>query len=185
MIVRRLERPDEIRVGALRVGVGLAHRRILPGAGRASVAAHAPRAGPCGISSAIPPKSGSRCPSAVDQRGAKPPRLVNVGMGGLAFRSDSPFRPAHVVKVRIACVRPAFETTARVAWCRSCTGGYELGLAFLDPDEAFRARMVEQVCHILRGVPRDPLQRRLLGGELAPFRFARLPAVLLGPETRQ
>jgi hypothetical protein len=69
-------------------------------------------------------------------------------MGGLAFRSDNAFRTAHVVKVRIPCVRPPFETTARVAWCRAANGGYELGLAFVDPDDAFRARMVEQVCHI-------------------------------------
>jgi hypothetical protein len=84
----------------------------------------------------------------VDEGGARPPRLVNVGMGGLALRSHSAFRPAHVVKVRIDCVRPAFETTARVAWCRACDGEYELGLAFTDPDDAFRARMVEQICYI-------------------------------------
>jgi hypothetical protein len=86
--------------------------------------------------------------SPVDAGGARPPRLVNVGMGGLAFRSHSAFRPAHVVRVRIDCVRPAFETTARVAWCRACDGEYELGLAFTDPDDAFRARMVEQICYI-------------------------------------
>ena len=84
----------------------------------------------------------------VDEGGTRAPRLVNVGMGGLAFRSHSAFRPAHVVRVRIDCVRPAFETTARVAWCRACDGEYELGLAFTDPDDAFRARMVEQICHI-------------------------------------
>jgi hypothetical protein len=127
--------------------------------------------------------------SAVDQRGAKPPRLVNVGMGGLAFRSDSPFRPAHVVKVRIACVRPAFETTARVAWCRSCTGGYELGLAFLDPDEAFRARMVEQVCHIeqYRRQAREAEGRELTAEEAALEWIARNAAQFpeAGPETRQ
>jgi hypothetical protein len=86
--------------------------------------------------------------SPVDEGGARPPRLVNVGMGGLAFRSHSAFRPAHIVRVRIDCVRPAFETTARVAWCRACDGEYELGLAFTDPEDAFRARMVEQICHI-------------------------------------
>jgi hypothetical protein len=84
----------------------------------------------------------------VDQGGGRAPRLVNVGLGGLAFRSHSAFRPSHVVKVRIGHVRPAFETTARVAWCRASEGEYELGLAFIDPDDAFRARMVEQVCHI-------------------------------------
>jgi hypothetical protein len=84
----------------------------------------------------------------VDQGGGRAPRLVNVGLGGLAFRSNSAFRPSHVVKVRIGHVRPAFETTARVAWCRASEGEYELGLAFIDPDDAYRARMVEQVCHI-------------------------------------
>ena len=44
--------------------------------------------------------------------------------------------------------RPPFETTARVAWCRLRDGEYELGLSFIDPDDAFRARMVEQICHM-------------------------------------
>jgi hypothetical protein len=86
--------------------------------------------------------------SPVEEGRGAPPRLVNVGMGGLAFRFRSAFQPTQVVKVRIASVRPPFEATARVAWCRACGGGYELGLAFIDPDEAYRARMVEQICHI-------------------------------------
>jgi hypothetical protein len=107
--------------------------------------------------------------SPVDQGGGRPPRLVNVGMGGLAFRSAEAFRPAHVVKVRIACVRPPFETTARVAWCRAASGGYELGLAFTDPDDAFRARMVEQVCYIehYRKEVRDTEGRELTAEEAA------------------
>ncbi len=75
-------------------------------------------------------------------------RLLDAGIGGLALRSRRAFAPARVVTVRIAWVQPPFSATARVAWCRSCKGGYELGLAFIDSDDAFRARMVEQVCHI-------------------------------------
>jgi hypothetical protein len=107
--------------------------------------------------------------SPVDQGSGRPPRLVNVGLGGLAFRSHSAFRPAHVVKVRIDCVRPAFETTARVAWCRACDGEFELGLAFTDPDDAFRARMVEQVCYIehYRREIRDTEGRELTAEEAA------------------
>lgn len=86
--------------------------------------------------------------SPVDQEGGAPPRMVNVGIGGLAFRVRSAFRPADVVRVRIPWVHPPFETTARVAWCRPRDGEYELGLSFIDPDDAFRARMVEQICHI-------------------------------------
>jgi hypothetical protein len=107
--------------------------------------------------------------SPVDQGGGRPPRLVNVGLGGLAFRSHSAFRAAHVVRVRIDCVRPAFETTARVAWCRACDGEFELGLAFIDPDDAFRARMVEQVCYIehYRREIRDTEGRELTAEEAA------------------
>jgi hypothetical protein len=41
-----------------------------------------------------------------------------------------------------------FESVAKVAWCRETEHGYELGVEFLDQDDAFRARMVEQICHI-------------------------------------
>ena len=37
---------------------------------------------------------------------------------------------------------------ARVAWCKEGEQDYELGVEFLDPDDAFRMRMVEQVCYI-------------------------------------
>ena len=125
--------------------------------------------------------------SAVDQGGSRAPRLVNVGMGGLAFRSDSAFRPAHIVKVRIGYVRPPFETTARVAWCRAANGGYELGVAFVDPDEAFRARMVEQLCHIeqYRKQVRDADGRELSAEEAALEWIARHAAQFpgAGPET--
>jgi hypothetical protein len=41
-----------------------------------------------------------------------------------------------------------FETKARVVWCSACEGGFELGVEFLAAEDAFRARMVEQVCYI-------------------------------------
>jgi PilZ domain len=72
----------------------------------------------------------------------------NVSLGGLAFQSDRELEPGIVVEVRVPFVRPMFETKARVVWCRAHEGGFELGVAFLHPDDAFRARMVEQVCYI-------------------------------------
>ena len=75
-------------------------------------------------------------------------QLRNVSLGGLAFESDVRFEPEAIVKVRIPFVNPAFETRARVVWCTVRAGRYELGVQFLDPQDAFVARMVEQVCHI-------------------------------------
>jgi c-di-GMP-binding flagellar brake protein YcgR len=73
----------------------------------------------------------------------------DISAGGLAIRSDRAVDPGTIVQVRIACVQPPFQVRARVAWCgRHEIGGYELGVSFLDAEDAFRARMVEQLCHI-------------------------------------
>ena len=73
----------------------------------------------------------------------------DVGLGGLAVHAERPVPPGALIEVRIPYVQPAFEARARVAWCHpGAEGGHELGVAFLDAEDAFLARMVEQVCHI-------------------------------------
>jgi hypothetical protein len=71
-----------------------------------------------------------------------------IGVGGLAFRSGETVAPGTLLRVRIPYVTPEFETDARVVWCRATEGSVELGVEFLNSEDAFRARMVEQVCHI-------------------------------------
>ncbi len=83
-----------------------------------------------------------------DQSAEATRHTYNVSLGGLAFQSDYELQPGIVVEVRFTFVRPMFETKARVVWCSAREGGFELGVEFLDPEDAFRARMVEQVCHI-------------------------------------
>jgi hypothetical protein len=73
----------------------------------------------------------------------------DVSQGGLALMSPRPVSPGADVEIRIPCVIPPFHAHARVAWCHpQFPPGFELGLMFLDADDAFRARMVEQACHI-------------------------------------
>jgi hypothetical protein len=73
----------------------------------------------------------------------------DISQGGLALRSGQAARPGQEVDICIGCVKPPFHAHARVAWCRPHPlSGYELGVTFLDAEDAFRARMVEQVCHI-------------------------------------
>ena len=50
--------------------------------------------------------------------------------------------------IRIPFVQPPFDVEARVAWCRPREDGFLLGVEFLNRDDAFTTRMVEQVCHI-------------------------------------
>lgn len=73
---------------------------------------------------------------------------VNLGVGGLAFRCDRDFTQGEVVQIRIRFVQPPFDAEARVIWCKPLDSGFELGVEFLNRDDAFMARMVEQVCHI-------------------------------------
>ena len=86
--------------------------------------------------------------SAGDQLLQATRRTCNLSLGGLAIQSDDELEPGILVEIRISFVRPVFKTQARVAWCSAREGGFELGVQFLDPEDAFRARMVEQVCQI-------------------------------------
>ncbi|KON82412.1 PilZ domain-containing protein [Azoarcus sp. PA01] len=96
----------------------------------------------------------------------------NVSLGGIEFDSDSAIEPGSLVEVRIPIIEPTFATCGRVAWCRRTGNRFELGVQFLDADEAYRTRMVEQVCHIeeyRRSVQR--LEGRELSAEEAAFEW--------------
>ncbi|HHH47275.1 MAG TPA: PilZ domain-containing protein [Gammaproteobacteria bacterium] len=75
-------------------------------------------------------------------------RLKNVSQGGLAFYSSTPLSPGCLIRVKIPLVKPVFQAVGRVTWCHARDGHFEIGIEFLDQDDAFRARMVEQLCHI-------------------------------------
>ena len=75
--------------------------------------------------------------------------LNNISLGGLAFNSDSFIEPGRVLMVKIPFVSPPFEAYAKVVWCYEAESApYEIGVELMDKDDAFRARMIEQVCHI-------------------------------------
>ena len=75
-------------------------------------------------------------------------QLRDIGMGGLSFRSDKLFNIDDIITIRVSIVQPAFESPCRVVWCQSNGSSYEIGVEFLNHDDMFKARMVEQICHI-------------------------------------
>ena len=89
----------------------------------------------------------------------------DISVGGVALVSTFAVATGAYVTIRIRYVQPPFEAHARVAWCQPHGEGYELGVTFLDAEDAFLARMVEQVCHI-----EDYRQsvRRMEARELSP-----------------
>lgn len=73
----------------------------------------------------------------------------DVSFGGLAFFSDTAVEPELIVSLRIPVLQPVFEVpAARVSWCQQKGVRYAVGVEFLDSVEAYRVRMIEQVCHI-------------------------------------
>lgn len=72
----------------------------------------------------------------------------DLGAGGLAFHSNQNIEPGTIVCIKIPYIQPEFETDAKVVWCRKRLKGTELGVEFLTLDDAFKARMVEQICYI-------------------------------------
>jgi hypothetical protein len=94
--------------------------------------------------------------------------LHDVSCGGLSFVATTPLEPETVIKVQISCVEPMFEAPCRVSWCRQMRNHYLVGVEFLAQQDEFRARMVEQICHI-EHYKREVLARegRHLTGEQA------------------
>ena len=78
-------------------------------------------------------------------------RLQDVSAGGLCCRSNEPFDTGDLVRVHIPLGGKGFSAEGRVAWCHGDDDeGYRIGIAFTSAVDAFRTRMVEQVCHIER-----------------------------------
>jgi Tfp pilus assembly protein PilZ len=94
----------------------------------------------------------------VDSTGV-PHRARNLSHGGLSFHANQEMTLGSVVNLRITSVEPAFESAARVVWCRPVVTGFDLGVAFLNAEDAYRARMVEQICHI------ESYRRKLIANE--------------------
>ena len=72
----------------------------------------------------------------------------NVSLGGLSVCSKKRLEAGSSVNVRIPLVSPPFQALARVVWCVEGREGYEAGVEFTSKEDAFAARMVEQICHI-------------------------------------
>ena len=76
-----------------------------------------------------------------------PIRMDNVGTGGIACAVARPLPVGAQVQLRIPLVWPDYHGRGVVVWCRPESDGYEVGIQF-DADEAFKSKMVQQLCQI-------------------------------------
>jgi hypothetical protein len=110
-----------------------------------------------------------------DEPEARHERLRDLSTGGLCCRSRQAFDEGAQVRVRIP-IGEGFEAEGRVAWCRSQADGYRVGIEFVAETEAFRARMVEQICHIERYHRQQLAEGRALSEEDAAIEWIKLYA---------
>lgn len=75
-------------------------------------------------------------------------RHFSLKPGGLAFLTRQTIAPGTLVYLKIPCAPAGFETVAKVVWCHKHQEEMALAVEFLKFDDAFKARMVEQLCHI-------------------------------------
>lgn len=77
-----------------------------------------------------------------------PDQVQDVSLGGLSFGSKVQLPVGAHIRIRIPVVNPPFESDAKVIWCVSRPDHHEIGIEFSSVEDAYTARMVEQICHI-------------------------------------
>jgi hypothetical protein len=93
----------------------------------------------------------ARMPIGFALQGNAPPRdehLRNVSAGGLCFSAAVSLGPGQSIRLTIPLFDQQYQLDAVVAWCRPAAGGFEVGVRFLEPQDRFCIRMVEQLCYI-------------------------------------
>ncbi len=74
--------------------------------------------------------------------------VQDISLGGLSFSSAKRLPVGATVTIKIPIVEPPFEAQAKVVWCLARPDRYEAGIEFVSAEDAYTARMVEQICHI-------------------------------------
>ena len=111
------------------------------------------------------------------------PQLRDVSEGGLCCHAPREYTPGESVRVRIPLPDRVFEADGRIAWCQSESSDYRVGIEFLAPEEAFRARMVEQICHIEQYRRAVRAEGRELSSDEAAQEWMSIAQAFAGPAT--
>ena len=72
----------------------------------------------------------------------------NISIGGICFRTQEKLTSGLILVVKIPSIDPKFEGIGRIIWCLERYDHYEIGVEFVDEEDAYRARLIEQICYI-------------------------------------
>lgn len=84
----------------------------------------------------------------VGARTGKRSRMHKASLPALAFDFPHKLHVGTTVMVSIPSVQQGARLRGKVIWLIQTLRGYVVGLAFFNESEAFRMRMLEQLCHI-------------------------------------
>lgn len=74
--------------------------------------------------------------------------MTSVGQGGMSCRVDRAMSVGSVVDIDILSVSPPYQGKGEVVWCRPTGKHFDVGVRFTNHAEAYKSRMVQQVCQI-------------------------------------
>ena len=83
-----------------------------------------------------------------EQPGSEQQYLHDISYGGLCFDSRTQLTRGSDILIRFCLRKEHCEIRGHVVWCHTKQAGFEVGVVFYAEDEAYHARMVEQVCQI-------------------------------------
>jgi len=109
--------------------------------------------------------------------------MSDIGEGGVSFLTNVIFEHGSALRIKIPHVKPPFEALCVVCWQKEKGASFEVGVRFVDADSQFRARMVEQVCHIEEYRNKLAQQGRALSIEEAANEWIGLYAADFGRKT--
>ncbi len=93
----------------------------------------------------------SKFPVLVKLANSSPERIEhthNISASGLMVNISEAVPEDTLAEVTMTALTPPFNAPARVVWCRAAAQGFDVGLRFVNPDDFFTLRMVEQVYRI-------------------------------------
>jgi len=72
----------------------------------------------------------------------------NIAFGGMCFTASEFEEKGKILNIKIPSIDPEFEIRGKVAWCLQNRDSVQIGVQFIDLEDTFKARLVEQVCQI-------------------------------------
>lgn len=74
--------------------------------------------------------------------------LNDISVYGLSFRFNFSIPKGKLLKIHIPLEKARFSIKAEVVWCAPRGGIYDLGVKFIEPADAFKAKIYSQICRI-------------------------------------